>query len=32
MVKQWIEVRENMAKQLQNLLSEETEIKFLTAA
>lgn len=32
MVKQWVEVRENMAKQLQNLLSEETEIKFLTAA
>ena len=32
MIKQWVEVRENMAKQLQNLLSEETEIKFLTAA
>lgn len=32
MVKQWVELRENMAKQLQKLLSEETEIKFLTAA
>jgi hypothetical protein len=32
MVKQWIEVKENLAQQLQNLLSEETEIKFLTAA
>jgi hypothetical protein len=32
MVKQWIEVRDNLAQQLQNLLLEETEIKFLTAA
>lgn len=32
MVKQWIEVRDNLAHQLQDLLSEETEIKFLTAA
>ena len=32
MVKQWTEIRENMANQLQTLLSEETEIKFLTAA
>ena len=32
MVKQWSEVRDSLAQQLQNLLSEETEIKFLTAA
>jgi len=32
MVKQWIEVRDNLAHQLQDLLSEETEIKFLTVA
>ena len=32
MVKQWIQVRDNLAHQLQNLLLEETEIKFLTAA
>ena len=32
MIKQWVEVRESMAKQLQNLLAEETEIKFSTTA
>jgi hypothetical protein len=32
MVKQWIEVRDNLAEQLQNLLLEETQIKFLTVA
>ncbi len=32
MVKQWIEVRDNLAQQLQNLLLEETQIQFLTAA
>lgn len=32
MVRQWSEVRDSLAQQLQNLLLEETEIKFLTAA
>ena len=32
MIKQWTDIRDDLAQQLQNLLSEETEIKFLTAA
>jgi hypothetical protein len=32
MIKQWTDIKDDLAQQLQNLLSEETEIKFLTAA
>lgn len=32
MIKQWTEMRNNLAQQLQHLLLEETEIQFLTAA
>lgn len=32
MIKQWTGMRNNLAQQLQNLLLEETEIQFLTAA
>ena len=32
MIKQWTEMRNNLAQQLQHLLSEETEIMFQTAA
>jgi hypothetical protein len=32
MIKQWTDIKDDLAQQLQNLLSEETKIKFLTAA
>ena len=32
MIKQWTDMRNNLAQQLQHLLSEETEIMFQTAA
>jgi uncharacterized membrane protein len=32
MIKQWTDMKNNLAQQLQNLLLEETEIQFLTAA
>ena len=32
MIKQWTDMRNNLVQQLQGLLSEETEIQFLTAA
>jgi predicted ATP-dependent protease len=32
MIKQWTNIKEDLAQQLQDLLSQETEIKFLTAA